>query len=99
MRPDSLYCGKWKKISKSRCDLDLCPAMPNIELVQIFSYTTLYSNFIFIDRLHFELSCKNTEIQKHRNHTHTQRDTDEYSIVAFCKNTTIFKNEFKGKTV
>ena len=24
----TLYCGKWRKISKSRCDLDLGPAMP-----------------------------------------------------------------------
>ena len=25
MGPDSLYCGKWKKLSKSRHDLDLGP--------------------------------------------------------------------------
>ena len=30
---DSLYCGKWRKISKSRRDLDLGPTMPNIELL------------------------------------------------------------------
>ena len=35
MEPDSLYCGKWRKISKSRLDLDLGPAMPNIELVRV----------------------------------------------------------------
>ena len=42
----------------------------------------MYSNFMFLDRLLFELSCKKT-------HTHTHTDCDEYSIVAFCKNTTI----------
>ena len=34
MGPDSLYCGKWRKVSKSRCDLDLSLTMPNIELVR-----------------------------------------------------------------
>ena len=36
---DSLYCGKWRTISKSRHDLDLDRTMPNIELVRaIFIY-------------------------------------------------------------
>ena len=36
---NSLYCGKWRKTSKSRCDLDLDQTMPNMELVQaIFIY-------------------------------------------------------------
>ena len=55
----------------------------------------MYSNFMFLDQLLFELSCKNTETRKHRNtethtntHAHTHRDSDEYSIVAFCKNAT-----------
>ena len=38
---------------------------------------------MFIDRLFFELSCKNTETRKHGN-TETKTDSDEYSIVAFC---------------
>ena len=46
----------------------------------------MFFNFKFLDRLLFELSCKNTETQKHEN-THT--DSDEYSIVALCKNATI----------
>ena len=46
----------------------------------------MYSNFMFIYRVLFELSCKNTETWKHR-YTHT--DSDEYSIVTFCKNATI----------
>ena len=33
MRPDSLYYGEWRKISKSRCDLELGTAMRNIKLV------------------------------------------------------------------
>ena len=77
MGPDNLYCGKWRKISKLCHDLDLGPAMPNIELVRDI--------FIYYDVLKFhvhrlillELSCKNTETRKH---THT--DSDEYSIVA-----------------
>ena len=31
---DSLYCGKWRKISKSHRDLDLDQTMPNVELVR-----------------------------------------------------------------
>ena len=51
-----------------------------LNLSEIFSYATMYSNFMFLDRLLFELLCKNTE-------THT--DSDEYSLVAFCKNATM----------
>ena len=43
MGPDSLYCGKWRKILKSRSDLDLGPTMPNIELVRdIFIYSSVF---------------------------------------------------------
>ena len=43
MGPDSLYCGKWRKISKLRHD-DLGLAMSNIEPVQdIFIY---YHTFV-----------------------------------------------------
>ena len=31
---DSLYCGKWRKILKSRSDLDLDRIMPNVELIR-----------------------------------------------------------------
>ena len=31
---DSLYCGKWRKILKSHCDLDLDQTMPNVELIR-----------------------------------------------------------------
>ena len=40
---DSLYCGKWRKISKSRRDLDLDRTMPNVELVRaIFIYYNMF---------------------------------------------------------
>ena len=53
----------------------------------------MYSNFMFLDRLLLSYRAKtwkhrNTETRKHENmETHT--DSDEYSIVAFCKNGTI----------
>ena len=34
MGPDSLYCSKWKKISKSHGVLDLGPTISNIEFVR-----------------------------------------------------------------
>ena len=50
--PDSLYCGKWWKISKSRHDLDLAPAMPNIELDRdIFIYYNIFEFHIPINFL------------------------------------------------
>ena len=42
----------------------------------------MYSDFVFLDRFLFELSCKKT---------HTHRDSNEYPIVAFSKNATITK--------
>ena len=52
----------------------------------------MYSNFVFLDRFLFELSCK---------HTHTHTDSNEYPIVAFSKNATITSLEdyqsIKGK--
>ena len=44
----------------------------------------MYSDFVFLDRFLFELSCKNTHT-----HTNTHRDSNEYPIVAFSKNATI----------
>ena len=35
---DSLYCDKWRKISKSRCDLDLDWTMSNV----IYNYIPLF---------------------------------------------------------
>ena len=54
----------------------------------------MYSDFVFLDRLLFELSCKNTHTHKHgHTHTHTHTDSNEYPIVAFSKNATIIMNE------
>ena len=83
MRPDSLYCGKRRKISKSRRDLDLGPAMPNIELVaDIFIYYDV-AKFRVHRSITFELSRKNTKTWKHGN-TETRKhgitDSDEFSI-------------------
>ena len=52
---------------------------------------------MFLDRFLFELSCKNTHIRKHTTHTHTDthKDSNEYSIVAFCKNATIKTADIK----
>ena len=83
---DSLYCGKWRKISKSRCDLDLDRTMPNVELVRAYFHILQYVQVS--SRLnHYFLSYR-----VHRQtHTHTDRQTDrhtdgdEYSIVAVDK--------------
>ena len=41
---DILYCGKWRKISKSCHDLDLDRTMPNVELVRaIFIYYNMFT--------------------------------------------------------
>ena len=70
---DSLYCGKWEKISKSNRDLDLDRTMPNSS--EDFSYPTIYSNFKILDHLFFELSClqtdRQTDIQTDRQTTET----------------------------
>ena len=57
----------------------------------------MYSDFVFLDRFLFELSCKNTHT-----HKHTHRDSNEYPIVAFSKNATIknaTKKGFQKKTI
>ena len=69
---DSLYCGKWRKISKSRRDLDLDRTMPQCRTrpsyFHILQYTTDRQTDGRIDR-------------------QTDRHTDEheYSIVAVDK--------------
>ena len=70
MGPDSLYCGKWRKISKSRRDLDFGPKMPSIELVRfIFIYYNVFK-FIVLGFIDSFLSYR-AKTQKHRN-TETQ---------------------------
>ena len=55
----------------------------------------MYSDFVFLDRFLFELSCKNTHTHTHKHthtHTHTHTDSNEYPIVAFSKNATIIND-------
>ena len=80
------------KFQSRAVTLTLIRLCPLSNLSDIFLYTTTYSNFMFLDQLLFELSCKNTHGHMHTHthtNTHTHRDSDEYSIVAFCKNATI----------
>ena len=70
---DSLFCGKWRKISKSCCDLDLDRTMPNVELVRAIFITTICSSFKWIEPLFFELSCTQTDTHQD---TQTDRQTD-----------------------
>ena len=77
MGPESLYCSKWRKISKSCSDLDLGPPMRNIELVRdIFKYNNVFQfhvlrsinsyviNYMCVCAHRSMCVCKNT-------HTHT----------------------------
>ena len=45
------------KLLKAYSDLDLDPTMLNMELVQVFSYTTMYLNFMFLDSLNQFHTC------------------------------------------
>ena len=47
----------------------------------------MYSNFMFLDRFLFELSCEKNAHTNKETHTHTE--FYEYSIVVFSKNATI----------
>ena len=82
--PDNLYCGKWRKISKSRRDLDLDQTMPNVELSELFSYTTICSSFKWIKLLFFELSCVHT-------HTHTRTHTHPHTHTHTHKDGIVFR--------
>ena len=76
---NSLYCGTWRKISMSRCDLDLERTMSNVQPIRAISiyYNTLYVQVIkLMDPLFFELSCTETGRHTHtRTHTHTPTHT------------------------
>ena len=79
---DSLYCCQWRKISKSRCELDLDQTMSNVKLVQA---TTICLSLSGLN--HYFLSF----YVNRKTHTHTHRQADrhtdrhEYSIVAVNK--------------
>ena len=77
MGPESLYCSKWKNISKSCRDLDLGPTMPNIKLVRfIFIY---YNVFKF--HVPRSISFPSYRVKTHTHtwkhvHTHTDEHKD-----------------------
>ena len=76
---DSLYCGKWRKISKSRHDLDLDRTMPNVELVR--AIIKCYNMFKFqVDGTIIFLVIVYTDGKTERH-----ADGHEYSIVAVDK--------------
>ena len=95
-----------EKFQSRAMTLTLVRPYPISNLSELFSYTTRYLNFMFLDQFLFELLCKSTEIQKHTHtHTHThihkdaQTDSDEYSIVSFCNNATITRKRFSEKPI
>ena len=45
---------------------------------ELFSYSTMYLNFMFLDQLLFDLSCKNPNPHT-RKHTHTRTDTHTHT--------------------
>ena len=75
---DTLYCGKWRKLSKSHYDLDLDRTMPNVELIRTISYITICSVSRGLNHFFFELSCTQCQTDKHT-------DGHEYSIVVADK--------------
>ena len=73
---DSLYCGKWRKISKSRRDFDLDRTMPSVKLV--------WAIFINYNMFKFQVDWTiNFQVIVYTD-TQTERHADghEYSIVA-----------------
>ena len=60
-----------EKFQSCAVTLSLVRQCPISNLSEIFSYTTMYSNFMFLDRLLFDLSCKTWK----QGNTHTQNLT------------------------
>ena len=48
----------------------------------------MYLNFMFLDGIPFELSRNTMKTHTHT-HIYAHKDSDEYFIVAFCKNATL----------
>ena len=71
-----------EKFQSHAVTLTLIGQCPMSNSSELFSYTTIYSSFKWIEPLYFELSC--TQTDRHT-HTHTHTDNDEYSIVAVDK--------------
>ena len=93
MGPESLYCSNWRKISKPCRDLDLGLTMPNIGFVRVvFIYYNVFK-FDVPRSISFRVIMQKHTPGNTHTHTHTytdaHKDSNEYSIVAFCKNATI----------
>ena len=78
MGHDSLYCGKWRKVQSHAMTLTLVLQCPISNLSEIFSYTTMYLIFMFIDQLLFELSHTHTHTRT-RTHAHTRTHTHAHT--------------------
>ena len=61
-----------EKIQSPTMTLTLIRQCPSSNLSEIFSCTIMSSNFMFLDRVLFELSC--TNVLNKFQHTHTHRD-------------------------
>ena len=86
MGPERLYCSKWRKISKSLCDLDLSPTMPNIELVRnIFIYYNVFKFHVPRSISFLVIAETHTHSETHT-HTYAHKDSDEYSNATIIKN-------------
>ena len=79
---------------KFRSDLDIYPTKPNIDF---FRDICIYNNVfqfhvpsLIIFRVTVQKTHTYTRTRTHTR-THTHKDSDEHSIVVFCKNATIIK--------
>ena len=89
--PDSLYCGKFRNISKSHHDHDLDRTMPNVELIRaIFIY---YNNVQVSSGLKLYFFSYRVHRQTDR---HTDTDGHKYSIVAVDKNSLLLISSEKN---
>ena len=85
---DSLYCGKWRKISKSRRDLDLdnaqCRTRPSyFHILQYVQVSRQLNHYFLSYRVHRQTDTQTDRQTPRQTHRHT--DNDEYSIVAVDK--------------
>ena len=69
-----VFAANGAKFQSHAVTLTLVQQCPISNLSELCSYTAMYSNFMFLNQCHFELSCKNTHINTHTNtHRRTQR--------------------------
>ena len=75
-----------EKFQSPAVTLTLVRQCPISNLSELFSYITMYLNFIFLDQFPFELSCKNTHTETHTHtHTHIRTHTKTlYRVLYSC---------------